>query len=270
MNSNSDGNVRSIERALDILMCFKPDQQELSLTEISAQINLARSTTHRLLTTLLNQGFLRKHPDSSRYQLGYNLNYLGYVAQESLSINRISLPFMREIQRKSEETVNLYLLDGTQRICAQQVESNSSLKQSVKVGERFPLWEGASGKCMLAHMEQSHWESMAKQIVPLTVNTVVDSKQFFDELRMIKKHEYATSYGERDTEVSCVAAPIFDNCSQIVGSLTISGPTFRVPKNPEKFIQYVLVGSKSISKQLGYKSAHMQSTIKFEGVENNA
>ncbi|MBB6215274.1 DNA-binding IclR family transcriptional regulator [Anaerosolibacter carboniphilus] len=249
---SSENSVRSIQRALNILLCFNWSDRELTLTEIAEKAGLAKSTISRLLTTMELEGFISKDQKTNRYKLGRNIYYLGLIAKESLDIRKISRPIMEEICQASKETVNLYLLDNRERVCFEQVESPQAIKQSVKIGERFAIWAGATGKAILAHLGELIWYEMIEDIRSLTESTIVEPDAFIAELKQVREQGYAVSVGEKDYEVGCVAGPIFDVHRKVIGCLAISGPRFRFPDNIDFYSRLVTEGAKKISNQLGY------------------
>jgi DNA-binding IclR family transcriptional regulator len=249
---SSENSVRSIQRALNILLCFNWDERELTLTEIVEKIGLAKSTVSRLLTTLELEGFISRDPQTSRYKLGHNMYYLGLIAKESLDIRKVSRPIMEEIGQASQETVNLYLLDDRERVCFEQVESPQAIKKSERIGERVSIWQGATGRSILAHLKEDIWHEMIKELRPITEDTIAEPKAFIVELNQIREKGYAVSVGEKNAEVGCVAAPIFDAHKKVIGCLSISGPRFRFQENIEDYSKLVVEGARKISNQLGY------------------
>lgn len=250
----SEPTVRTLSRALSILMAFTWDDRELSLTQISEKIGLAKSTTLRLLGALESEGFIEKNFRTNHYKLGHNLYYLGLIAKDSLDIRTVSRPFMENITQLTKETTNLYLLDHYDRICFDQVESPLAIKRTVRIGERYPIWAGATGKSILAFMDREMWVKMKDRLEKITEWTVADPETFILELEKIRAMGYAVSVGEKDYEVGCVAAPIYDASQHVIGCLSISGPKFRFPADTEYFAKLVLDASRQISRQLGYYS----------------
>ncbi|MBB6215285.1 DNA-binding IclR family transcriptional regulator [Anaerosolibacter carboniphilus] len=249
---SNENSVRSIQRALNILLCFNWDERELTLTEIAEKIGLAKSTVSRLLTTLELEGFISKDQKTNRFKLGHNIYYLGLIAKESLDIRKISRPIMEEIGRASQETVNLYLLENRERVCLEQVESPQPIKKSEKIGERVSIWQGATGRSILANLKENVWYEMIKELRPITEDTIADPDAFITELKKVKERGYAVSVGEKNAEVGCIAAPIFDAHRKVIGCLAISGPRFRFPENIDYYSELVVDGAKKISNQLGY------------------
>lgn len=252
MAEKNGENVRSVQRALDILLCFNWYERELTLTEISEKVNLAKSTTSRILSTLINQKFLIKDAKSGMYKLGENLYYLGLVAKDSMDLREIAYPIMKELMETTGETINIYLLDGNERVCFDQAESPHMIKQTVKVGERFPLWDGATGKIILAYLDKTIWYEMVDSLYPITDKTVVDPDEFISLLEEYKESGVAITVGEKNFDVGCAAAPIFNSSGSVIGSISISGPSSRFPENTDQYSYLAMDAARKISSQLGY------------------
>jgi len=252
LKESGENNVRSINRALQILKCFNWNEREFTLTEIAQVVDLPKSTTSRLLSTLESEGFLKKNERTNHYKLGNAIYFLGLIAKESLDIRQISQPIMEEICQATKETINLYLLDNLEKVCFNQVESPLAIKRYVRIGERSPIWYGATGKSILANLDESIWYGMSKQIKRYTEKTVVDPDEFISELKTIKERGYSVSVGEKEHDVGCVSAPIFDNSKKVIGCLSISGPQYRFPQDTDYFVSLVVDGAMRISNKLGY------------------
>ena len=257
----SESSVRTLSRALSIFKAFTWEAREMNLTEISEKISLAKSTTLRLLTALEEEGFIYKNPKTNHYKLGFDLYYLGLIAKESMDIRSVSRPHMENITHQTRETTNLYLLDYHDRVCFEQVESPMAIKRTVRIGERFPIWAGATGRSILAFMDRSVWVEMTKELVKLTEYTVAEPEEFIQELERIRQQGYAVSVGEKDYEVGCVAAPIFDSTQKVIGCLSVSGPKFRFPEDTDLFAKLITDAADKISRKLGY---HTRSNGQIE------
>ncbi|MBP1926482.1 DNA-binding IclR family transcriptional regulator [Sedimentibacter acidaminivorans] len=249
LEKNESKNVKSIDKALDILLCFSWDEKELTLTEIARKMGWAKSTTSRLLNTLLDRGFLSKDEDTNKYVLGSVVYYLGQVARETIDLRKVSMPILKSINQKTKETVHIYVYEGFDRICYEQVESPQLVKQSVKVGSREPIWVGATGKAILAYKCETEWYEAIEEAKKSSELNVED---FINNLKKVREDGYAIRDGKKDDNVGCVAAPLFDIKGTVMGCLAISTPAFRFPKNSEEYINLIVKGASEISEKLGY------------------
>lgn len=252
MEENNSNNVRSISRALQILKCFNWNEREFTMTEITQKMGLPKSTTSRLLSTLESEGFIKRDERTNYYKLGNMMFFLGLIAKESIDLIQISRPIMEEICQATKETVNLYLLDNLEKVCFNQVESPLAIKRYVKIGERSPIWYGATGRSILANLSERIWYDMAKDLKRYTEKTIADPDEFIAELKTIKERGYDVSVGEKEHDVGCVAAPIFDNSKKVIGCVSISGPQYRFPEDTDYFVSLVVDGARRISNKLGY------------------
>lgn len=255
-NEKSQGGkdgIRTLKRALDVLQCFDLDNKRLTLTEIARKISLAKSTTLRFINALEQEGYLAKNEDNT-YTLGYRIYYLGTVAKDSIELRRIALPIMHNLQEKFNETVNLYLFENDKTVCFEQIESSHALKRTVRIGDKFPIWSGASGRTILAFLDTTEIDRILKEVKPLTDFTITDLADIKSDLQNIREVKYSFSHDEREIGVACVAAPIFDAYRRILGSISLSGPTLRFTKDfVEEIKPCVFEAGKEISFSLGCK-----------------
>lgn len=246
--------IRTLKRALDVLECFDLDNKKLTLTEIANKISLAKSTTLRFINALEKEGFLVKNEDNT-YTLGYRIYYLGTVAKDSIELRKVCLPVMQSLQSKFNETVNLYMFENDKTVCFEQIECSHALKRTVRIGDKFPIWSGASGRSILAFMQEDEITRILKEVRPLTDFTITDLDNIKKELKGIREVKCAFSHDEREIGVACVAAPIFDAYHNIIGCVSMSGPSLRFTQEFVEGIRpYVFEAGKEISGTLGCRN----------------
>src|SRR5690606_2693127 len=131
-------------------LCFS-QKPELTLTEISRMLGLHKSTVHRLLAVLVSKNFLVKEESQDRYRLGNSIWELAYAAAPHQEWTEMLLPEMRKLRDEVKETISLYIKSGLERIRIQAVQSQQEVRRVVQVGDRFPLYGGASSKVLLAY-----------------------------------------------------------------------------------------------------------------------
>ncbi|CAM3059424.1 IclR family transcriptional regulator [Paenibacillus sediminis] len=216
--------VRAVERALDILMCFTKNT-DLSLTEIAAQIDLHKSTVHRLLNTLEERGFVIRNHATEKYRLGIKIWELSNHLSQDDDPAVLLLPEMERLRDQLGETVSLYLRDGNERIRIQAVQSNQPIRRVAPVGARLPLTVGASSKVLVAFAEPADQQAILDS---LEWSSVITREEYMKQLEQIRENGYATSYEEREPGAAAVAAPIFDRTGKVAAALSVSGPVSRL------------------------------------------
>jgi DNA-binding IclR family transcriptional regulator len=250
----TDSTGRSIIRVVDILNCFSVEEPVHNLTAISNRLGLPKSTTHRLLTTLANQGFLMRDVHGRGYQLGYQLLHWGMVAQMALDLRTEALPILRLLSRSAGETAILSVRDGMRGLYLEIVESGQPVRLTMQVGQRLRLHAGASSKVLLAFLPEAEIEQIVNgiELLSLTPNTITDPAQLRVEFAAIRQRGYATSFEETDLGAMGIAAPVYDRTGQPIAGIGIAAPLARIPPDrvPEVAPQVIDAG-RQLSARLG-------------------
>ncbi|GIM46973.1 IclR family transcriptional regulator [Collibacillus ludicampi] len=224
MTDKEKGTVRAVERALDILLCFAGTETELGLSDIAKKVNLHKSTVHRLLSSLENKGFIRRHPHTDKYRLGWSVLELVSNVYQSDDLSSIVVPEMTRLRDLLGETISLYIRAGNERIRIQAVESNQPVRRVANIGRRLPLYVGASGKILLAWDDR---ESVLQLFDDPSWPRDLDREEFLVSLDKARANGYAVSIEEREPGAAAVAVPIFDRDGTLIASLSVSGPVGR-------------------------------------------
>lgn len=224
--------VRAAERALDILLCFAKEA-ELGLTEIATQTGLNKSTVFRLLATLEGKGFVKRDLRSDKYQLGIRIWELAGQIYQSSDPAMLFLPAMEQLRDIVDETVSLYIRDGSERIRVQAVESNQAIRRVAPIGVRMPILVGASGKVFMAFTQDSDRKRLLKE----SGMTSSEQDQYLSQLQDIKQLGYALSVEEREAGTAAISVPIFHRDGHLLAALAISGPVSRM--SVDEMLTYV-------------------------------
>lgn len=244
------GTVRAVERALDILLCFAGTETELGLSDIAKRIGLHKSTVHRLLASLESKGFIRRHPQTEKYRLGWSVLELVSNVYQSDDLSSIVSPEMTRLRDLLGETISLYVLSGIERIRIQAVESQQPVRRVANVGRRLPLYVGASGKVLLAYSSE---ELLEELMTDSSWPPELSRDEFRHALGQVREAGYAVSIEEREPGAAAVAAPIRDRKGVAVAALSISGPVDRfTPEAVERFAQEVRKSAEMLTKMLAH------------------
>lgn len=247
--SEKESTIRSVQRAINVLNCFSVEKIELSLTEISNQIDLAKSTTSRLLDTLEQNGLVTRKEEKYKYKLSYRMFLYGHIASKSTGVLEFSKPILEKLRNEIGESVSLYMIDNDKRVCIERLSSGQSIQHRINLGEVLPLTIGAGGKILLAFQKQFQIDAILKEQIEESKREIVDG-----ELTLIKKEALATSFDERGVGVNAIATPIFDINHKVNYCLSVSGPSTRFTSNEiDKYKDKILDSSRKISYMLGYK-----------------
>lgn len=220
--------LKTVSLALDVLRMFTKEKSEWGGRELAAQLGENHTKIYRVLETMEHHKFLSKNPETKKYSLGLSVWELGNTLNESFKINRVIHPILVELSEETNESVFFTVLDGSEGITFDAVEAKSTVRFSVSVGSRTPLYAGASYRAILAHQSNEFIEEYLKQdFHSFTEKTMIDPIQIQEHLVKIRQEGIAVSEGEYTEDVIAIAIPIKMNGS-VRGSLTVSGPSYRV------------------------------------------
>jgi DNA-binding IclR family transcriptional regulator len=217
MEDKQASSSRSVERAMNILECFL-DKQEYILLEIAEKTQLSPSTVLRILSALQEHDFVVKNVKRKTYHLGSKISWLAEMIPSKSydELRSVAYPYMLKINQKYNEDVHLFVHDGKSKLCIEAIDSRRELRQVVRIGSRHDLLRGAAGKVIIAHLSPQ----MRRQ--SLGVTDLDDA--FYDEIRSAG---IALSDGEREEGLFGIAVPVLDGEGQILGALSLSGPSVR-------------------------------------------
>jgi len=241
--------IRAVERSISILNAFRKERRSLSLSELYDYTELPKPTLLRLLLTMETEGFIVKNNASNTYILGPAFIDLDNVVLENIDIRSIARPAMERLKQISDETVNIYIKSGINRICIDQLVTDRLLKKFSRIGDTLPLYCGASGKVLLAYSEKEFWEEVICEtgLKGFTNNTITERETLYKELEKIKQEGYAVSYGEREENIISIAVPIFNRDGKISAALAISGPYQRLVDKVEDYRKELIKEAEGIS-----------------------
>lgn len=252
MKANVSMGIQSVSRAIQIIRCFE-NYEELGVTEISKMVELHKSTTFGLISTLEVNKLLEKNDYTGKYRLGLELFRLGTKVNSTL--RHLAIPYLEQLVKMYQETVNLVVIDDLSVIYLEKVESTRSMRISTMVGGRLPLYCTAVGKAIMANMPMEELNRMLSRMefTKYTDKTVYDTKSILETLEKAKSNGYAEESEELEIGLSCVAAPIYNHFNNPFAAISLSGPTFRMNESFRKEISVTLKQfTQEISKKLGY------------------
>lgn len=221
--------TRAVDRALDILFCFKKNERDLTFTQIVERVGIHKSTVHRLIATLERRRFLQRVEENGSYRLGWALLELGFSVLEHTDLHRQATPYMQRLATESHETVDLGILDEKVVLYIQAIPSSQRVKISSAPGQRLPVFCTATGKALLAFLPDPQAQDILQSVRRrYTEHTTTALPDILKQLHRIRELGFAISEQEYEIGVNAVAAPILDAQQHPVAAMAIVGPTFRM------------------------------------------
>ncbi|HZR31448.1 MAG TPA: IclR family transcriptional regulator [Terriglobales bacterium] len=249
-------NITALQRGLRLLNLFAKSDQGLTASQVSKLSGLPVSTVHRFLVNLDGTGFLNCD-GTGHYHLGIACFSIGQAALGQLDIRRLSLPFLRELNQQTRETVHLTVRHGLSAVYVEKLDSMEPLRIYSRIGAAVPLYCTAVGKILLAYMPENERNDILQQsqLKRLTPNTIGSIQELQTHLQRVRKNGYACDLEENEPHIRCIAAPVWDHTGGVNASLSITGPAVRMPvARLRQLAPLIQDAGLKISRELGYQS----------------
>lgn len=249
--------ILSVDRALDTLLLLYKNGEGMGVSEIARELDLHKSTVHRILATLENKDFVYKNRNTNRYWLGLKIYTMGLLIGEKLSLTDIIKPFAKELFEEFGEVVNVSILDKDPQglyksvIILKESKADKVLLANPNVGSSSDPHSSSVGKCMLAFGEGIDIEKYKDiELKKHTKYTIDNYEDLIIELEDVKQKGYALDREEQEIGLYCIGAPILDKHGKSIAAISISGPTARMKnKGLDRKIERLV----EVAKQIGYE-----------------
>jgi DNA-binding IclR family transcriptional regulator len=255
---NNDGIARSatlgsVANAARVLKAFTPADREWGVSDLARRLGIAKSTAHRLLATLTDEGLLEQDAGTGRYRLGLAIFDLAAAAQ-SVDLHEAVLSPMTELRNRTGETVQVAVLDGREVVYVERLDSPNTLRLFLEIGRRNAAHSTGCGKALLAFLPPDQLERTLRNWKPVakTPHTITDIAALRKDLVDARRRGFAVNRRESESGVISVAAPIRDVSGRVVAAISVAGPAERLEPHELRLAQATIECAALISRRLGY------------------
>ena len=254
--SKRNYDITALQRGLRLLHLFSEAPRGLTAKQVASLSRLPVSTVHRFLANLVTAGFLNRDGEGT-HSLGIACFSIGQAALGQLDIRRLSLPYLRELNQQTRETIHLTVRHGLSAVYVEKLDSPEPLRIHSRIGAAVPLYCTAVGKVMLAYMPEDEQQRILPDLnlQRQTSNSVGNLQELKTELYRVRKNGYACDLEENERHIRCVAAPIWDHTGSVQSSLSITAPTVRMPvARLRQLAPMIQRAGLQVSAELGYQA----------------
>jgi len=222
--------IQSIRRACEVLETVARSPDGIGLAELSRTLGLHTSTTFHIAKTLLTLGYLRQIEQSRFYRIGRPLFALASAAQDEVELISAARPVLAELANATGETSYFGVMSGEKLVVLAKHDGSGSIRINDRIGNVRPLHCTALGKIMLSTFEPEQFEAFLREteLPVFTSKTIKTIEQLRREIDEVRRCGIAFDDGEVSDELRCAAVPVFNFTNQVIGSLGISGPGWRL------------------------------------------
>lgn len=204
--------MQLIDRALNALEILSRNLDGISVSDLSEQLGIPASSTHRILTSLKANHFVLQDEDTKKYRLGYKIYGLAAGVAKKSALTLTSRPYMKQLAEAIDRNVVLCIMEHRSVMniaCSERKDSNMYM---VKIGYEMPLYSTSAGRVFAAHMNRPQALALLEQEtrIKTTPYTKTDLQELNLEMDLIREQGYALIDEELQMGIQGVACPIFD------------------------------------------------------------
>lgn len=251
----SDAHIKSLVKITRILDCFSISDRALSLVEVCKKTGFPRSTTHRLLASMREVGFLDQDRERDRYRLGIKMFEYGNRVLSNLDLHREARPIVDALKQMTGQSIHLAVFDGLRAVVIHREEPSQGGITPINLMENAPVHCTSIGKAILAFQTNEIIQRVIdKGLLRFTDTTITDESWLRDELETVRSQGYAVDNSEHQPGLRCIGAPIRNQTGQVFASISVSASAWQSPEDKESGLSKIVTfHAEQISSRLGYK-----------------
>jgi DNA-binding IclR family transcriptional regulator len=251
--------IQSVDRAIRVLTALQ-GARRMSLSELAARLELAPSTTHGIVRTLVEHGMVVQERGSSRYQLGPAVLRLGNVYLDTLELRSKTIPWAEDLARRTGLAVRTGVLLVDDVVIIHHEPRPDGSRQMPEVGIVIPVHASALGKAMLAFLPDEETRVLSSGVLrSMTGETVTSPEALKLQLDEVRITGIASEQDEAVLGESAIASPVFDSWGTAVGAIGVVVPSSGAVAHHEAR-DTVRETARALSRELGSASWPPRST----------
>jgi len=222
-------NIKSIERAFGIVETLS-DRGPSGVSEVAQELDMPKSSVHTYLNTLANIGYVLK--TDSEYRLSHQFLRLGGSVRRRQELFQVSAPLLRSLARDTGELADLMIEENGWGVLLFKAETSNSVDDNAHIGQHVYLHSTAMGKSILSILPDDEVVDILERrgMPEFTPTTITDPEELLEDLESIRETGISFNNEERKRGVRAVGAPILSDTNELVGAISVSGPSARMTK----------------------------------------
>lgn len=222
----------------------------VTLSNLSEQLGLTRSTTHRLAAALVDRRLLTLRSGEG-YSLGPKLLELGHAALRQSPLLTRARPWLEALSRDTADTVHLGVLQDDQALYLDKVEGRRRVNVGSRLGERHPIATTGLGKALILDLDEDDWRLFHGRAQVL--ENPGDLAIWLERMRSYASKGYAFDLEENEDHIRCVAAPVRDASGRIIAAISVSSAAqYMADARMTELVGVVTIAADAISRDLGW------------------
>ena len=229
-SAGDDSNTSSTLRAFAVLEHIAAADEPLTLDELTRASDLPKPTAYRILQLLVRGGLVERHAHDKRYAVGLRICALSLAVQMRSPQRHERRAILARLVKAIGETCNFTMLDGSEVLYVERVETSADVRLHMNAGSRVPLHCTASGKLLLSDLPPAQVRRLLGPgpLARYTDRTITSVVALERELAKIRASGVGTDVGEYLLGSVCLAVPVHDPRGRLCAAVAVHGPAPRM------------------------------------------
>ena len=247
--------LSSVAAAARILREFGKHNTQLGVSQLARRIGVGKSTAHRVIWTLVEEGLLEKVQETGLFRLTTTMRSLGASAETAQGLHEAATIPLDLLRSKSSGTLHIGILDGVDVLYVERREGPGAIPVFRAVGSRNSAHATSSGKVLLAYLPTDHQQRLVQgmRLTAKTPRTITSAPQLLAELARVRHQGYAENHGESQPGMCSIAAPIRDPLGRVVASVSVAEHVDDVDAGLRHLVGPIVDTARRISAGLGWQ-----------------
>ncbi|HLS19599.1 MAG TPA: IclR family transcriptional regulator [Paracoccaceae bacterium] len=247
---------QSVQRALQILRHLSLRGEPVGVREIARHFNYSPSIAQRLLSTMAEEGFVERTPDTGRYVIGHGAFQVGSAFISRSDLLSAAMPELRQLSERGV-TGFLGILRDDRVIYMAAVQGSGPIAVRTEIGTAAFPHTTALGKVLIADLEEGAIRAMlGDALTSMTDRSLTSIEKLLEQLRDVRKRGYAINEGENRQGVHSIGAPVRDSSNAVIGAISGAVAIGSLDDSSRaELIDLVVKAGQRASQKLGYSVA---------------
>lgn len=246
--------LSSVATAARILREFDKHSTQLGVSQLARRVGVGKSTAHRVIWTLAEEGLLEKVEETGLFRLTTTMRSLGASAETAQRLHEAATMPLDQLRTRTKGTLHIAILEGNDVLYVERREGPGTIPVFRGIGSRMPAHSTSSGKVLVAylppHQRQQVVDSL--RLTPRTQRTITSRAAFAAELDRVRRQGFAENRGESEAGMCSIAAPVHDRLGRVVASVSVAQYVDDVDAGLPHLARPVIETAKRVSAGLGW------------------
>lgn len=248
--------VKSLNVALDVIEAVASAGEDIGVTELAGRLGLTKATVFRHLQTLVDRNYLAQDARTSRYRLGIQCQLLAQTSSNRIDLRSASEEVAQWLREETGVAVAVSAVRARSIVVLTTLTTRGAVQVGVRPGSELSLHSSAQGRAALAFGRPALMKFARGQAwEALTPYTIMDWEELDAKIEQVRRQGWADAPEELALGLNAIAAPVFDDGGDCVGTIALVGLVHNLPRTPDpKIIEALRTAANRVSAKLGYVS----------------